>query len=69
MQSKCEGSSLRPLIGFSHVNSSAMAYDESVYRDPDMFSPERFLPDRGEPIPINITFGHGRRSACLARLW
>lgn len=41
----------------------SMAADETVYRDPDLFLPERFLPgDDGlaEPRP-NFAFGFGRR--------
>jgi cytochrome P450 len=47
-----------------YPNVWAMMHDESVYRDPFRFWPERYLPeDQGgneEPLPIG-NFGFGRR--------
>ena len=57
-----------PLIDFfltdvskSTLQNRALAFDEQIYKEPSSFSPERFLPERGEPDPTNITFGYGRR--------
>lgn len=35
--------------------------DETVYKRPEVFYPERFLPRNGEPHPTGIAFGYGRR--------
>ncbi|KAJ3550347.1 hypothetical protein NM688_g5092 [Phlebia brevispora] len=43
------------------ANSRAITMDETVYRDPHEFCPERFLPERGEPYPTKSFFGYGRR--------
>ncbi|GJE94425.1 cytochrome P450 [Phanerochaete sordida] len=42
-------------------NAKAIAMDETVYKNPTKFYPERFLPENGEPLPTHITFGFGRR--------
>lgn len=41
----------------------AMSRDESVYKDPELFIPERFLTSDGglNDDAFNITFGFGRR--------
>lgn len=39
--------------------------DESVHKDPSTFYPERFSPQNGEPLPVNTTFGFGRRYETL----
>lgn len=41
--------------------SSAMAWDETVYRDPHGFRPERFMGPDAEPLPVEFAFGFGRR--------
>lgn len=38
-----------------------MAWDESVYRDPHAFRPERFMGSDAEPLPVDFAFGFGRR--------
>lgn len=38
-----------------------MSLDETVYKDPHIFRPERFLPPNAEPLPMEIFFGFGRR--------
>ncbi|KAI0058840.1 cytochrome P450 [Artomyces pyxidatus] len=47
------------------ANQAAMLHDPSVYKDPDVFDPDRFAHgvDRSEGIldPARITFGFGRR--------
>ncbi|EKM54607.1 uncharacterized protein PHACADRAFT_210407 [Phanerochaete carnosa HHB-10118-sp] len=45
------------------ANSVAMSMDNTVYGSPTEFRPERFLPPRSEPLPVNISFGWGRRRA------
>ena len=45
----------------SHSEHSGIAYDETVYRDPSVFRPERFLPEHNEPSPTNFVYGFGRR--------
>lgn len=51
-------------------NTYAMTHDTNLYRDPDVFEPERFLPvesgGRAEPHPVG-PFGFGRR-ICPGRL-
>lgn len=44
-------------------NIWAMARDPSAYHDPEVFSPERFLPGANtpEPNPEDVVFGFGRR--------
>lgn len=38
--------------------------DETVYKNPDTFAPERYLAQHGgEPFPTGKVFGFGRRSA------
>ena len=48
---------------FSHTR--AMLHDESVYKDPHTFKPERYDPTpenpTGEPDPVRAAFGFGRR--------
>ena len=39
----------------------AILRDESIYPDPDVFRPERFLDEAPQPDPHNLTFGYGRR--------
>ncbi|KAK3370611.1 putative O-methylsterigmatocystin oxidoreductase [Podospora didyma] len=52
-----------------YQNVWAMLHDESVYRDPFRFWPERYLPvaegGNGEPLPVG-NFGFGRR-ICIGR--
>ncbi|EKM54606.1 uncharacterized protein PHACADRAFT_210406 [Phanerochaete carnosa HHB-10118-sp] len=43
------------------ANSTALAMDDKVYSNPTEFRPERFLPPQSEPLPVNISFGWGRR--------
>lgn len=47
-----------------YANAKAMTHDERIYKHPDRFEPERFLPagagGRGEPYPRG-QFGFGRR--------
>ncbi|KAF9033183.1 cytochrome P450 [Panaeolus papilionaceus] len=45
-----------------------MLHDESVYKDPFRFNPERFLGPDPEPDPTNLCFGFGRR-ICPGRLF
>lgn len=35
--------------------------DDTVYSDPHVFRPERFLPPNPEPLPTDFFFGFGRR--------
>ncbi|PVF93462.1 cytochrome P450 [Serendipita vermifera] len=46
-----------------HYNTGSMLSDPKVWKDPDVFRPERFLePDAGErPDPLTLLFGYGRR--------
>lgn len=37
-------------------------HDPETYKDPDRFSPERYLEPRNEPDPTSVTFGFGRRT-------
>ena len=41
--------------------------DPSVYHDPEVFKPERFLPPYNEPPATDVTFGFGRR-ICPGRI-
>ncbi|KAI0730583.1 cytochrome P450 [Earliella scabrosa] len=47
------------------ANIAAMLHDESVYKDPHTFKPERYDPTpenpTGEPDPVRAAFGFGRR--------
>ncbi len=53
-----------PKGSFVYANARAMTHDDRVYRDPDTFNPDRYLPiDQGgwgEPYPVG-QFGFGRR--------
>ena len=40
-----------------------MSLDETVYKEPTRFWPERYLPEHGEPPPTASIFGLGRRQA------
>ncbi|KLO07636.1 O-methylsterigmatocystin oxidoreductase [Schizopora paradoxa] len=45
-------------------NVWAMLMDSEEYPDPDVFRPERFLPEAGQPMPrdpTKVAFGFGRR--------
>lgn len=48
-------------LGFADQRAlrRALALDESVYKDPHKFWPDRYLPEHGEPLPTG--FGFGRR--------
>jgi cytochrome P450 len=52
------------------ANAYAITHDESVYKDPDTFNPDRYLSvdegGAGEPLPVGH-FGFGRRSIFLSR--
>ncbi|KAF2085524.1 cytochrome P450 [Saccharata proteae CBS 121410] len=52
-----------------YANARAMTHDESVYKDPGTFNPDRYIPEEqggaGEPYPQG-QFGFGRR-ACPGR--
>ncbi|KIP10341.1 hypothetical protein PHLGIDRAFT_101482 [Phlebiopsis gigantea 11061_1 CR5-6] len=48
------------------MNTTALVTDERVYKNPHLFMPERYLPEHGEPLPMNATFGNGRR-ICAGR--
>lgn len=39
----------------------AALHDETIYKDPDVFDPERFLSPRNEPDSSKFAFGFGRR--------
>lgn len=54
------------------ANAYAITHDVSVYAEPDMFNPDRYLPiaegGAGEPLPVGH-FGFGRRydkASCYA---
>ncbi|KAJ3554446.1 hypothetical protein NM688_g3107 [Phlebia brevispora] len=50
------------------ANLSAMLHDESVYPEPDVFNPDRYLPAAGKepaPDPARAAFGFGRRCQSL----
>jgi cytochrome P450 len=53
-----------PAGSFVYANARAMTHDETVYKNPDDFDPDRYSPleegGRGEPLPIG-QFGFGRR--------
>lgn len=53
-----------PAGSFVYANARAMTHDETVYKNPDDFDPDRYNPPeeggRGEPFP-NGNFGFGRR--------
>lgn len=44
----------------SFFESRAIFHDESIYPDPDTFSPERYFDNPALPYP-NEAFGYGRR--------
>ena len=52
---------LIPVGSYLMAGIWAMFHDPTVYRDPDTFSPSRFLGDNPEPDPHDIAFGFGRR--------
>jgi cytochrome P450 len=37
-----------------------MSHDETIYADPMIFNPDRFLGPNPEPDPMDIVFGFGR---------
>lgn len=39
----------------------AALHDETIYKDSDVFDPERFLSPRNEPDSSKFAFGFGRR--------
>lgn len=43
------------------VNMKAISLDEAVYKNPNAFWPDRYLPENGEPAPTEFVFGFGRR--------
>ena len=43
------------------ANAWSMSRDSSVYPDPEVFRPERFLGENPQMDPENIAFGYGRR--------
>lgn len=43
------------------TNIWAMTHDESVYPDPSVFDPERFMGDNPQADPRECVFGFGRR--------
>lgn len=45
----------------------AVFHDETVYRDPESFIPERFT-EEGAPDSMDTTFGFGRRYAPIVEL-
>ncbi|KAL7931015.1 cytochrome P450 [Trichoderma chlorosporum] len=53
-----------PAGSFVYANARAMTHDETVYKDPECFDPDRYSPleegGRGEPLPTG-QFGFGRR--------
>jgi hypothetical protein len=58
----------------NHFNSRAILHDESVYKDPETFNPERFLKNGQLDPDVRssefVAFGFGRRysSSCGRRL-
>ncbi|KAK7685068.1 hypothetical protein QCA50_011905 [Cerrena zonata] len=44
------------------ANIWAALHDETIYKDPDVFDPERFLSPRNEPDSSKFAFGFGRRA-------
>ncbi|KAF8442121.1 cytochrome P450 [Boletus edulis BED1] len=43
-------------------NAWAVLHDESIYPDPSVFRPERFLGETPQPQPQKVCFGFGRRT-------
>jgi cytochrome P450 len=53
-----------PKGSFIYANARAMTHDESIYKDPDTFNPDRYISKTEggaeEPYPVG-NFGFGRR--------
>jgi cytochrome P450 len=43
------------------IGKRAMAYDEKVYPNPEIFDPTRFLGEDQQMDPMKFIFGFGRR--------
>ncbi|KAI9740606.1 MAG: hypothetical protein M1834_005187 [Cirrosporium novae-zelandiae] len=58
-----------PAGSFVYANAMAMTHDENVYKNPNDFNPDRYIPQSqggaGEPFPTG-QFGFGRR-ICVGR--
>jgi Cytochrome P450 len=52
-------------LAFTWLNDAhrAMLHDETLYKDPMAFNPDRFIGDNKELDPRNLVFGFGRRYA------
>lgn len=58
-----------PKGSFVYANARAMTHDSKMYFDPDVFNPDRYIPQSeggaGEPFPVG-QFGFGRR-VCVGK--